>query len=109
MDEAAYQRRIEKIQRLPSVTFRERTLLPRVSGVYFVFNTYGELLYVGKAKNLRERWRYHHRATQVRGDYRIHWILGSDAAERERRETIFINMFRPPWNGSFKQGESYYL
>jgi len=49
---------------LPSLPLGSKSMLPECSGVYFVFGD-GELQYVGKAENLRKRWRNHARRSEV--------------------------------------------
>ncbi|SKB14774.1 hypothetical protein PL11201_680050 [Planktothrix sp. PCC 11201] len=49
-----------EITNLPQVSIKDRHFLPRTSGIYFVVNELGEVLYIGKTKNLRQRWQNHH-------------------------------------------------
>ncbi|MDZ8135795.1 MAG: GIY-YIG nuclease family protein [Nostoc sp. DedQUE04] len=44
---------------LPSVTLEKRSQLPVTSGIYFVIDIQNKVRYIGKAINLRERWRNH--------------------------------------------------
>lgn len=48
-------------------TLRQRALLPRASGIYFVTDERNHLLYIGKAVNLQSRWTGggHHRYKQL--------------------------------------------
>lgn len=44
------------LPRLPSASIRALRSLPRVSAIYFVWDSYGILQYVGRASDLLQRW-----------------------------------------------------
>jgi len=44
-----------------SVHITERAKLPSLPGIYFVYTLDHQLLYIGKADNLRTRWNSHHK------------------------------------------------
>jgi hypothetical protein len=46
---------------IPSVHITERVKLPSLPGIYFVYTLDHQLLYIGKADNLRKRWNSHHK------------------------------------------------
>ena len=46
---------------IPSLHITERSQLPALPGVYFVYTSDHQLLYVGKADNLKIRWNSHHK------------------------------------------------
>ena len=46
---------------IPSLHITERSKLPPLPGIYFVYTPDHKILYVGKADNLRTRWNSHHR------------------------------------------------
>ena len=46
---------------IPSVHITERVKLPSQPGIYFVYTLDHQLLYIGKADNLRTRWNSHHK------------------------------------------------
>lgn len=50
---------------LPSFALCDRAQLPKVSAVYLAVDIMGVVQYVGKTKNLRIRWRNHHKKLQV--------------------------------------------
>jgi hypothetical protein len=91
--------RISKIERLPWLAFRHRRYLPAIPAIYFVLDDVPELLYVGQATNLHDRWRAHHRASQMQELYRICWYEVRDARDRDRIEGLFIYRMFPLWNG----------
>lgn len=86
---------------LPSVSFVSRGDLPEAGGIYFVVRLEPqELCYIGKALSLRSRWSGHHRAAQLSPDYRIHWFICLDDAQRTALEDRLIAHYTPPWNGA---------
>ena len=46
---------------IPSLHITERVKLPKLPGIYFVYTLDHQLLYIGKADNLRTRWNSHHK------------------------------------------------
>lgn len=47
---------------LPYITYKDKANLPSSSGIYYVLNRYKrEIVYIGRAKNIRNRWKKHHR------------------------------------------------
>lgn len=44
---------------LPSVYLLEKSCLPNCAAIYFVSNSKGQILYIGRTVNLVERWREH--------------------------------------------------
>jgi len=65
---------INSLSRLP---FAQKAELPVVSAVYLVVDIADNLLYIGKAKNLRNRWKSHHRIEQFKElkDLYILWVV----------------------------------
>ncbi|WP_375494649.1 GIY-YIG nuclease family protein [uncultured Nostoc sp.] len=51
---------------LPFVSFQERKILPASPGIYFAISSNDEILYIGRSNNLRNRWKSHHRAVQLK-------------------------------------------
>lgn len=79
-------------------------MLPEVSAVYFALSSAGDVLYVGKANNLRSRWAGHHRKAQLRKfkNVRIAWMeLPED--DLLDMESLFIVRFDPPLNNAIIQ------
>jgi hypothetical protein len=74
--------------------------LPKQSGVYFLCDPEGEVLYVGQARNLAKRCHRGHEKIKrafERGDVVLRWLL----VERESIvmfEDTLIRRFDPPWN-----------
>lgn len=92
--------------------------LPRVPGVYKMFGSSGQLLYVGKAKNLRSRLLTYRRARPGRESRKtIRLVRMIHAIELEKlpseeeallRENELIREYRPEFNHAKKQHEAYY-
>lgn len=57
---------LQEYQKLPNCQFSDRDKLPECSGIYFAIAS-ARVLYVGQAKNLRNRWQNHHRSHQLEG------------------------------------------
>lgn len=50
-----------QIGELPSVVLADKNQLPKTPSIYFAVNSSGEVLYVGRSVNPRQRWNQHHR------------------------------------------------
>jgi GIY-YIG catalytic domain len=83
---------------------------PDAAGVYFFLDAPGELLYAGKASNLRKRLTQHARAQRGRGGVRldvlyqrvtdVRWEPEPDEAAAAAREADVIVALRPVFNAS---------
>ncbi len=67
---------------LTSVSFDELNNLPSFSGIYIAFDSNNRFLYIGKANNILDRWKSHHRKEQL--------------AEINQTDAVRIAWF--PWN-----------
>lgn len=86
-------------------TLRQRGQLPENPGIYFVFDEFDTLLYIGQAKSLKNRWAgsTHHRYKQfarkgldkVVIKYVLAPILELNSSERN-----YIDIFKPLYNDS---------
>lgn len=87
------------------VTLRQRGQLPENSGIYFVFDKFDHLLYIGRTKNLKNRWagsthhRYKQYARKGLDKVFIRYILIPilDLSSLERN---YIDIFKPLHNDS---------
>jgi hypothetical protein len=88
---------ISDITSLRSVSFAEREGLPSSPGLYFAVSHTGDVLYIGKAVQLRSRWRYHHRLGPllVLSCSRIHW-LSCPHDQLVQAEEALNERFNPP-------------
>ena len=69
---------LQEFSTLPNLKLSERKQLPECSAIYFAVS-YSQVLYVGLAANLRQRWQNHHRCKQLelinkRADVTLFWL-----------------------------------
>lgn len=93
--------------------------LPREPGVYRMMGPEGSLLYVGKAKDLRNRLLTYRRARTgkvsrktvrlLREVHRINYEVCDSEEAALLRENALIREERPPFNRAKKQPETYYF
>lgn len=82
---------------LPSIPLGDK--LPNCSCVYFVVDSTGRVLYVGKTKNLAKRWIRHHKIIEVRQIDSVHIAyLECDTDNLDETEKLSIIKFNPPFN-----------
>lgn len=79
--------------------------IPRIGGVYLLYSDKGELLYIGKAQNLKQRLTQHFNCYSSDNLQDVYHNIGyatycivSDPVEREIYETWMINTMKPAWN-----------
>lgn len=82
---------------LPSLPLHERSQLPSVPGIYFVLDTFGQVQYIGRSINIRQRWISHHRYLELEGMefVSIAWLELSDSSLLEDVESALIEYFSP--------------
>jgi len=92
-----------KVLDLPMLSLSEKGSLPEVPAVYFALSCANEVLYIGRAINLRSRWRQHHRYDQLRRFHKVRlaWLELSEY-ELDTTERILIEAYEPPLNESRK-------
>lgn len=90
--------------------------IPTQPGVYRFFDSFGTVLYVGKAKNLRSRLNsyfadpaaLHFRTqTMVRTAARVDWTVVSNELEALQLEYTWIQQFDPRFNVKYRDDKSY--
>lgn len=88
------------LSKLPSIQFTDRkSLLPDSPGVYFVLGATGEVLYVGRARRMRTRWRGHHAGERMVSQAgTIAWLAVDDRYLLPQMEDACIEYFRPTLN-----------
>lgn len=95
-----------KLSELPSVYLLEKDKLPNCASIYFVSDSQGQILYIGRTVNLVKRWREHHRFNQLKRLNRknrisISWLTCSnDINTLSNLENEFIKLYNPPLNWS---------
>lgn len=89
--------------------------IPTKPGVYRFFNSSGEVMYVGKAKNLRNRLisyfssqSLHPRTEEMLSHSNsVEWLIVNSEVEALQLEHTWINEFKPPFNVRFRDDKSY--
>ncbi|MDF1487880.1 excinuclease ABC subunit UvrC [Tessaracoccus caeni] len=90
--------------------------IPTDPGVYRFFDAFGTVLYVGKAKNLRQRLNsyfadpsaLHFRTqTMVRTAARVDWTVVANELEALQLEYTWIQQFDPRFNVKYRDDKSY--
>ncbi|MEH2024541.1 GIY-YIG nuclease family protein [Nostoc sp.] len=91
---------------LPSVYLLDKHRLPNCAAIYFVSDSKGQIIYIGRTINLVERWKAHHRFNQLKrfnrkNSLNISWIsCNRDVETLSKLENEFINLYKPPLNWS---------
>ncbi|MEP1080041.1 GIY-YIG nuclease family protein [Leptolyngbya sp. PL-A3] len=91
---------------LPSRLLSQRDQLPACPAIYFALDSKDRILYIGRAINLVERWRDHHRLEQLtrigkRSPVRLAWLDCSGQAQQLGvREAHYINLYNPLLNNT---------
>jgi len=93
---------------LDSLLLTKKGNLPNCPAVYFVLSHKKEILYIGRADNLRNRWQNHHRFAQVnRSGTQIVWMEVADKSELREIERNLISVFKPLLNGTPVESGNY--
>jgi len=93
---------------LDSLLLTKKVNLPSCPAVYFVLSQQKEILYIGRADNLRNRWQNHHRFAQVnRSGTQIVWMEVADKSELPEIERNLISVFKPLLNGTPVESGNY--
>lgn len=96
----------------------KRSNLPQKPGVYIYKNTNGEVLYIGKAKNLKNRVASYFQkdiglgtktSQLVKQISHVEYILVNSEIEALLLEANLIKKFQPKYNSELKDGKSYPL
>ncbi|MEH2029822.1 MAG: helix-turn-helix domain-containing protein [Nostoc sp.] len=84
---------------LPSLPLKNRQNLPSISCIYFVLEN-GWLVYIGRFKDLRFRWRQHHRYHDFQHleNVKIAWLEISEPSLLHEIEMALIAWFEPYLN-----------
>lgn len=88
---------------LPFVGLAGLEHLPPIAGIYFVSSN-EEIIYIGQSQNIFERWKNHHKYTEI-SKYkrpRIHFMV-SDGRFLVDQESEYVNYFEPRLNSVIKR------
>ncbi|MEP0751133.1 GIY-YIG nuclease family protein [Trichocoleus sp. Lan] len=94
------------LSELPFVYLLEKSNLPNCAAIYFVSDSKGQVIYIGRTVNLLARWREHHRFNQLKrlnqkNRISISWMVCSnDINALSSLENEFIKLYKPPLNWS---------
>ncbi|HEY9635676.1 MAG TPA: GIY-YIG nuclease family protein [Coleofasciculaceae cyanobacterium] len=94
------------LSELPSLGLLEKGNLPNCAAIYFVSDSKGQVIYIGRTVNLVARWREHHRFNQLKRFDRknrisISWMACSnDINTLSKLESELIKLYKPPLNWS---------
>lgn len=93
---------------MPSLFLAQRAKLPETSGIYFAIDALGQIQYIGRSVNIRNRWLGHHRKSELEifDNVRIAWIEIADTTLLDQIERTLIQHFAPPLNGARTQVKS---
>jgi hypothetical protein len=85
---------------LPSVPLENRKQLPETPSIYFAIDSLGTIQYIGRSKNLKQRWAGHHHFSDLNkiGGVKIAWLEVSDESLLDSIEEALIGYFEPPLN-----------
>jgi|GEM_PF-5047115 len=98
---------LETIFSLPALPLEHRELLPEIPGLYFAYalNGEGQLLYIGKAQNIRQQWSRHTRLRDLQivacvvSQINLAWLeFYANDEILTQQEQVLIKRFRPPIN-----------
>lgn len=91
---------------LPSLPLSQRNRLPFCPAIYFALDSKDRVLYIGRAVNLVERWKDHHRLDQLtrihkRSPVRLLWLdCSGNIGQLATWETYYISFFKPLLNST---------
>lgn len=95
-----------KLSELPSIHLLDKDKLPNCACIYFISDSKGQIIYIGRTLNLVERWKDHHRFNQLKRFNRkdrvtISWMTCSnDVNTLSNVENELIKLYKPPLNWS---------
>jgi len=89
--------------------------LPDNPGVYQMKNAFGEIIYVGKAKNLKKRVRQYFRSknhipkiqAMIKNIYEFEYIITDNEVEALILEANYIKKYRPKYNTLLRDDKQY--
>jgi predicted GIY-YIG superfamily endonuclease len=95
-----------KLSELQSIYLLDKDNLPNCAAIYFVSDSKGQILYIGRTVNLVKRWKDHHRFKQLKRFNRkdpisISWMgCINDKNTLLYLENELIKLYKPPLNWS---------
>lgn len=95
-----------KLSELQSISLLDKDNLPNCAAIYFVSDSKGQILYIGRTVNLVKRWKDHHRFKQLKRFNKkdrisISWMACiNDINTLLHLEKELIKFYKPPLNWS---------
>ena len=92
------------LNNLPTIKLSAKDRLPNIAGIYFAVDNSERLLYIGKARNINQRWTNHHRYHQLkkinqRNPVFLKWYeCENNENILARLESYFIETYHPELN-----------
>lgn len=86
---------------LPSVPLEKKNELPEISGIYFAINSLGAVQYIGRSRNINQRWQNHRRLHELKKSkipIKIGWLKIDSLDLLPATEKLLIQYFNPPVN-----------
>ena len=85
---------------LPSLPLKRRKDLPFISAIYLAIDSKGVIQYIGRSRNLNQRWTQHHRLSDLAdlSEVKIAWLEVNDPDLLPEVENFLISRFDPPLN-----------
>lgn len=86
---------------LPSTPLAKRAKLPEIPGIYFAIDRAENIQYIGRSRNINQRWISHHRTNELKEmrGVRIAYMKIVDVESLPEIETALIQHFEPLLNG----------
>lgn len=99
------------LAKFPSIPTHMRDRLPECAGIYFAMVEPGfhsatlQILYIGRSRNLRARWRSHHRLADIQAHpgARIYWLRVDGLFDDDALSAVelwCIAHFKPRYNNT---------
>lgn len=87
---------------LPWLPLEEKSAFPKQSAIYFAIDSQGDIQYIGRSVNVKQRWMQHHKFDELQaiGGVRIAYLF-LDADLLSIVEAALIEWFHPPLNERF--------
>lgn len=85
---------------LPWLPLEEKAAFPKRPSIYFAIDSLGNVQYIGRAVNVKQRWVQHHKYSDLKsiGDIKIAYLFVDSHELLAEIETALIQWFRPPLN-----------
>lgn len=88
------------LNQLPWLPLEEKTAFPKRPAIYFAIDSLGNVQYIGRAVNVRNRWGNHHRYNELNaiGEIKIAYLFVDLPELLPEIESALIQYFQPQLN-----------